>query len=159
MQQKAGKWNDLPLLLRAPLWFVTTPDGANGKWQITAANYVYTNVVALNRRCEVDFGSRYKFYAPETLSQMNALKAAIPSGDVFINADDQQYEGSWQFNREVNNWAATEAASLNTDDGKTAWPPMPPTANGAPRPVAPACPLPAIQVAAGISPKKQSQPQ
>lgn len=118
VQQKAGKWNDLPCSSARPLACYDPFDGANGKWQITAANYVYTNVVALNRRCEVDFGSRYKFYAPETLSQMNALKAAIPSGDVFINADDQQYEGSWQFNREVNNWAATEAASLNADDGK-----------------------------------------
>lgn len=121
VQEKAAgrKWNDLPCSSTQRLACYDPFDGANGKWQITANAYVYTNPVALSRQCEIEFGSRYKFYAPETLSQMNALKTAMPAGvDVYINADDQQYEGSWQMNREVNNWAATEQASLAANNGK-----------------------------------------
>lgn len=120
-------WNDLPCSSTQKLACYNPNDGANGTWKVTANGYTFTSVDALNNQCETEFGSQYKFYAPTTLSQQSALKSAMGSNtDVYINANDIEYEGNWQINVGINNWAAGQPSSSNDElcvsaNGKTSF--------------------------------------
>lgn len=118
VQRNDGLWNDLNCASAQRIACYNPWLGANGTWKITAANYTYTRPDLMTLQCEQEFGGQYKFYAPETLSQRNALQAvkvAAGVNDVFINADDQQSEGTWQLNKDINNWAAGQPSTASNE--------------------------------------------
>src|SRR5690554_5175651 len=118
VQTAFGKWNDLPCASVQPVACYSPYEGVNGTWQVTSANHAYSDTTALTKLCETTFGAQYKFYAPETLSQMNDLKAAMGSNpDAYINANDIEYEGTWIMNQGINNWAVGQQPYAN--DGKS----------------------------------------
>src|SRR5690554_2446203 len=128
VQTASGKWNDLPCASVQPVACYSPYEGVNGTWQVTSANHAYSDTTALTKLCETTFGAQYKFYAPETLSQMNDLKAAMGSNpDAYINANDIEYEGTWLMNQGINNWAVGQqpyandnksCVSANASDGQ-----------------------------------------
>lgn len=117
VQRSDGLWNDLNCASAQRIACYNPWLGANGTWKVTAANYTFSSPDQMTLQCEAEFGGQYKFYAPETLSQRNALQAAKPAGvnDVFINADDQQSEGTWQLNKDINNWAAGQPSTSTSE--------------------------------------------
>lgn len=118
VQTASGKWNDLPCASVQPVACYSPYEGVNGTWQVTSANHAYSDTTALTKLCETTFGAQYKFYAPETLSQMNDLKAAMGSNpNAYINANDIEYEGTWIMNQGINNWAVGQQPYAN--DGKS----------------------------------------
>lgn len=109
VQRNNGLWNDLSCSSTQPVACYSPDEGANGTWKLTAGSHVYSDTNTLTTLCENEFGAQYKFYAPETLSQMNDLKSAMgATPNAFINANDIEYEGSWIMNEGVNNWAIGE---------------------------------------------------
>ena len=117
-QQGSERWNDVACSTVLPLACFNPYDGANGSWNITAAGYEFTSPQALALICENEFGGPYKFYAPVTLSQRNDLLTAMAAAgqtNVYINADDQDSEGTWLLNREINNWNDGEPSALSSE--------------------------------------------
>ena len=115
MSAADGLWNDLDCAQLRRVACFDPYDGVYGQWQVTATTYAFDqDIEVYNQICETTFGSKYKFYAPERLSQRSALQTAAASGTLWINATDRDSEGSWKINRELNNWADGEPAGNNT---------------------------------------------
>ncbi|PHS65915.1 MAG: hypothetical protein COB09_00095 [Thalassobium sp.] len=107
-QRTTGLWNDLPCASSVPLACYNPYAGANGTWSVTATSHSFTTPTALSLVCEQSFGGQFKFYAPVTLSQRNdlvAVMAAAAVDNVYINVSDQESEGTWLLNVDINNWA------------------------------------------------------
>lgn len=128
VQRNNGLWNDISCTSTYPVACYSPSEGVNGTWQLTAATYPYSDTTTLTTLCETEFGAQYKFYAPETLSQMNDLKAVMGSNpNAYINANDIEYEGTWVMNQGINNWAVGQqpyandnksCVSANASDGQ-----------------------------------------
>ncbi len=118
VQQDTGNWNDLACSSTQRVACYSPYEGTNGTWKLTAASYTYSDTNTLTKQCETEHGAQYKFYAPETLSQMRDLKTVMgATANAYINANDIQYEGSWVMNQGINNWAAGQQPYAN--DGKS----------------------------------------
>lgn len=109
----SGKWNNIACGSSRKIACYDPYSGVNGTWKKTSATYSFSDIETFNKQCQTDFGGRYKFYAPVTLSQNDALKS-VPGGNAWVNANDQQDEGFWDLNHNLNNWADLEPAS-NSD--------------------------------------------
>ena len=115
VQRQTGTlWDDVSCTNAYPIACYDPGQGNNGDWKITSADYSVNDIAALSAVCESAFDGRYKFYAPQTLTQKNDLVAVMAAAGVervFINASDEQSENSWKLNQEINNWAADQPSS------------------------------------------------
>jgi len=110
-----GFWNDVSCSQQRRVACFDPYDGVDGNWQVTTSTYAFDQDIEFyNLICQNSFGSKYKFFAPERLSQRAELNAAAGSGTVWINATDRDAEGVWKINRNLNNWADNEPVN-NTD--------------------------------------------
>lgn len=115
-QQKTAGWNDLSCGSSLPIACYNPNLGANGTWKVTNDSSVFTSVADFALKCQTAFGSQYKYYAPETLSQQKDLQNAMGAHtEVYINANDIEYEGNWQINVGINNWAENQPSTLTTE--------------------------------------------
>lgn len=109
----SGLWNDLSCAVSHPIACYSPKEGNNGTWKLATAS-TYSDTETLTKLCETQFGAEYKFYAPETLSQMRDLRIEMDATpNAFINANDIEYEGTWVMNQGINNWAAGQLPYAN----------------------------------------------
>ncbi|MBE0482323.1 MAG: hypothetical protein IBX52_02375 [Bacterioplanes sp.] len=117
-ERVSGGWNDIHCNTVYPAACYHPELGANGTWRITSTQPAFTNLDDLSQLCQQQFGGPYKFYAPITLSQRDDLRNAMAAANVdfvYINASDQEYEGSWQYNQSVNNWDDGQPSAAATE--------------------------------------------
>src|SRR5690554_5368853 len=112
----SGLWNDLSCAGSHPIACYSPKEGNNGTWKLATAS-TYSDTETLTKLCETQFGAEYKFYAPETLSQMSDLRTVMgTTANAYINANDIEYEGTWVMNQGINNWAAGELPYANDNN-------------------------------------------
>ncbi|KZZ43349.1 hypothetical protein A3759_13260 [Thalassolituus sp. HI0120] len=102
-----GDWNDISCSTSRKVACYDPYVSSNGQWRKTAGSYSFSTIEAFNLICQNEFGGRYKFYAPVTLSQNDDLKNTA-GGNAWINSNDKKNEGFWDLNLELNNWESAQ---------------------------------------------------
>ncbi|ASP39166.1 hypothetical protein CHH28_10965 [Bacterioplanes sanyensis] len=110
VQTQSGGWQDVSCNTAQPIACFDAFDGVNGRWQIGNA-VAFSSARNLSDACEAQFGGRFQFFAPVTLSQQADLKGQMTSGQVFINASDSTTEGVWKLNQQINIWDVNQPGS------------------------------------------------
>ncbi|MEL7401398.1 MAG: C-type lectin domain-containing protein, partial [Pseudomonadota bacterium] len=119
----SGEWNDLVCTNSFQL---ACQNRQTKAWQLAAAA-PFGELAEMQRLCAV-LGKDYEFAAPETDAEVAALNSVrTPANDtVWVNANDQQFEGFWQINWGKENWASghpvdpanNQCAQVRISDGK-----------------------------------------
>lgn len=118
-----GEWNDLAC---SDSFELACQNRQTKAWQLTNAA-PYTTTLEMQRLC-AGLGKDFEFAAPVTPADVAALNSVrAPANDnVWINVNDQQFEGFWQINWGKENWAAghpvnpevNQCAQIRISDGK-----------------------------------------
>ncbi|WP_430459642.1 lectin-like protein [Thalassolituus sp. LLYu03] len=117
-QTASGLWNDIDCSRSERVACFDPYTGNNGTWSITPAAHTYSTTQAMSEICAAAFGGHFNFFAPVTLSQKTDLVAAMNAASVteaYINANDQQSEGIWLLNKEVNNWEVGQPSAVSSE--------------------------------------------
>jgi hypothetical protein len=87
-------WGDVSCTNVARRFACKGPGGPTD-WKLTSGTGLVVN--GDGGLCAAEFGPAYKFGAPMTASEQQALKLLLPSGEVFINVTDDGHEGIWTY--------------------------------------------------------------